>query len=135
MESLLQTILFSYRVSQFYWVREPLYHKSEPSETFLSYKSIMLNILVKYKKDAHIKFRFTNNFSYIHIGKLTNFITEYKFGHTFHLGLAMYPYEITSIETLRAFGESRSTKKYLQLDVYHFTRHASILTSNDFIIF
>lgn len=61
-----------------------------------------------------------------------------KYSLMSHLGPAERPFEIISIDTIGAFGGSRSTKKYLHLLVGHFTRYAWILTSktqsaNDFI--
>lgn len=54
-----------------------------------------------------------------------------KFGFMSHLGLATYPFEIVSIDTIGGFGGSRSTKKFLHLLVDHFTRYAYILTSKN----
>lgn len=61
-----------------------------------------------------------------------------KYGFMSHLGPAMKPFEIISIDTIGGFGSTRSTKKYLHLLVDHFTRYAFIKTSktqtaNDFI--
>ena len=54
------------------------------------------------------------------------------------LGPANKPFEIMSIDTIRGFEGTRSTKKYMHLLVDHFTRYAFISTSktqhaNDFI--
>ena len=46
-----------------------------------------------------------------------------------HLEPATRSFEIVSIDTIGVFGGSRSTKKYLHLLVYHFTRYAFIVTS------
>uniref|UniRef100_A0A2H1VCF4 SFRICE_038769 n=1 Tax=Spodoptera frugiperda TaxID=7108 RepID=A0A2H1VCF4_SPOFR len=47
----------------------------------------------------------------------------------FKLGLATYPFEILSIDTMGGLGSARPTKTYLHLLVDHFTRYAFILTS------
>lgn len=53
-----------------------------------------------------------------------------QFGLMSHLGPAIRPFEIVSIDTIGGFGGARSTKKYLHLLVDHFTRWAVILTSS-----
>ncbi|KAM3964845.1 uncharacterized protein ACR2FA_001242 [Aphomia sociella] len=54
-----------------------------------------------------------------------------KYGLMSHLGPAIRPFEIISIDTIGGFGGSRSTKKYLHLLVDHFTRYAYIITSKN----
>ncbi|KAI4476434.1 hypothetical protein M0804_013604 [Polistes exclamans] len=61
-----------------------------------------------------------------------------KFGLMSQLGPATKAFEIVSIDTIGGFGGTRSTKKYINLLVDHFTRYAFIFTSktenaNDFI--
>lgn len=54
-----------------------------------------------------------------------------KFGLMSHLGSAIRPFKIVSIDTIGGFGRSRSTKKYFHLLVDHFTRYAYISTSRN----
>lgn len=53
-----------------------------------------------------------------------------KSGPLGHLGPAMKPFEIMSLDTIGGFGGKRSTKKYLHLLVDHFTRYAYVSASH-----
>ena len=53
------------------------------------------------------------------------------YGKLGHLGPALRPFQIMSLDTIGSFARKRSTKKYIHLLIDHFTRFAYVLTSTN----